>query len=107
MTAARQDTQLVAAHNKGFVSAATINKRNTLSGAVQGATMKAVGQDAQLVVAHNKGFVSAATINKWNTLAGAARGAAMKAVGRDSHLIRGKNPMLQVSPRHHRLLHRS
>jgi len=59
MKAVGQDAQLVAAHNKGFGSAATVNGRNALPGAARGAAIKAVGQDAQLVAAHTQGFGSA------------------------------------------------
>jgi len=82
-----QDAWLVAAHNKGFGSAATVLGWTALSGVERGAAMKAVGQDAWLVAAHNKGFGSAATVLGRTALSGAERGAAMKAVGQDAQLV--------------------
>jgi len=83
MKAVGQDAQLVAAHNKGFGSAATVLGRNALSGAA----MRAVGQDAQLAAAYTKGFGSAATVLGRTALSGAERGEAMRAVGQDAKLV--------------------
>ena len=84
---------LVAAHNKGFGSAATVNGRNALSEAERGhgVAMTAVGHDANLIAAHNKGFGSAATFNRRNSLSEAVRGAVMKATGRDANLVAAHN----------------
>jgi len=68
MTAVGHDANLIAAHNKGFGSAATFNRRNSLSEAVRGAVMKATGRDANLVAAHNKGFISAASSDERSAL---------------------------------------
>jgi len=59
-------TSLLCRHS--FVSAASVDARNALSGAARGAATTAVGQDAQLVAAHNKGFVRAASVNARNAL---------------------------------------
>ena len=77
----------MAAHTKGFGSAATVLGRNALSGAERGVAMKAVGQDAKLMEAHNKGFGSAATVLGRNALSEANQGAAMKAAGQDARVV--------------------
>ena len=65
MKAVGQDAILVAAHNKGFGSAATVDGRNTLSEAARGAAMRATGRDYHLTSeknSHAKGILSAPQI---------------------------------------------